>query len=146
MTALGAPLIVRMFFFRERDNMSAPLDMTDLFQDGNGVAEPTNLPTDMYLPFNKQDYIIFKERRFVVAIQDTNQNASANGANLLQFFKQDLLKYIPKRLAYADAAVDTTNCGLYVGFLICNADGSAISTAEPRANVSYNVQFEFEDL
>lgn len=144
------PILVRMVIFKRKQDIEIPTDLSDLFQSGNTSVAPTNLPTDMYLPLNKEDYIIYKERKFSVTRNDTESFASANGTNLIQFFKQDLTKHIPKKLTYADAAVDPTNCGIYLICLMCKADGSAFPAASAPGTIplelSYNANLIYEDL
>lgn len=145
-----SPILARMVIFKRKQDIEIPTDLSDLFQSGNTSVAPTNLPTDMYLPLNKEDYIIYKERKFSVTRNDNDSFASANGTNLIQFFKQDLTKYIPKKLTYADAAVDPTNCGIYLICLMCKADGSAFPAASvtgtTQLQLSYSVNLIYEDL
>lgn len=140
------PVLIRMIIFRGKQDINSPTDLSNLFQAGNSVSAPTNLPSDMYLPLNRNDYIIYKDRHFSVTAENTGGIAGANGTNLIQFFKQDLVKYLPKKLIYADTAVDATNCGLYMTFLVCRQDGGVLSSPTlGKADMAYSLSLEYKD-
>lgn len=148
----AAPVLLKMVFFRDRITLKAPTDFSNIFQDGNTTAGPTNTPIDMYMPLNKNDYVIHKTRTFQLAFNyssgaspEVTGAAAANGVHSIQFFKQDLSKWIPKTIKYDDTKLPVTNAGLYMGFLLCALDGSQLVDTDTYAELSYNVQFEYED-
>lgn len=143
-------LLVRMFFFRSKQEIDAPTTFINLYQNGNTTQPPTNLPQDMYLSFNKDDYTIYKQRRFSLGsvnnIIGSSTIGSNNGINGVQMFTFDLKKYLPKHITFADAFTTPTNVGLYVGFVLCHADGSGLpATPGPLVNISYAISTEYED-
>lgn len=135
-------VIVRMILFRQKQTVEEPTNMFNFFQDGNTTAEPDNTPSDIYLPINRDDYIVYKQRIFTIGPTGV---ANENGVKRLNIFRQDLTKYVPKKLRYDDIAIDTTNCGLYMCFLFANVDGSPLAPGDDCMNLSFNVEFKYED-
>lgn len=126
----GAPRYLKMFIFRQRTTKDIPTDMSDLFQNGNSDVAPSNQPQDMYVPFNKDKYIVYTSRTFKLGESQTIIGTPLNLNNdfaLSKYFNINLTKYLPKTIMYNDAAVRPTNIGLYAGFLVCYANGAGIA-------------------
>lgn len=136
------PIMVRMIILRRKDQLTVPLSFTDLLQNGNTVQAPTNLPRDMFLNLNKDNYIVYKQRMFMLGQIGTTD--SANGLWYTQIFKYDLAKFV-KRIQFNDSLVSVTNHGMYCAFLLCKADGTPIIATDVLARISYNLEYEYED-
>lgn len=125
-TKFWYPRYLKMFIFKQRSTNDIPTDMSDLFQNGNTDVAPQNQPQDMYVPFNKDKYVIHTTRMFKLATSNSPAgNITANNDfSLSKYFNVDLTKYIPSNVLYNDTTAHPTNVGLFAGFLMCFADGS----------------------
>lgn len=141
---VAVPVMVRMIIFRRKDQITIPTSFTDLLQNGNTTQAPTNLPRDMFLNLNKDDYTIYKQRMFKLGSLGSPGSVDANGLWYTQIFKYDLAKFV-KRIQFNDSAVNVTNHGMYCAFLLCKADGTPLIVSDVLAKISYNLEYEYED-
>lgn len=147
--SVNAPLFIKMVIGRLKSGYSQPTSFSNLFQAGSGVANPTNLPIDMIRNFNKDAWIIYHQRMFKIGFANlgvTGPADSNNDFSLCKMFKVSLAKHVHK-LKYSDAGTSPTNVGLYCWFLLCRADGNALTGGPnaPTPEVHYTLECAFKD-
>lgn len=143
------PCYLKMVIGRLKESVLAPARFDNLFQNGNTTAAPGNLPTDMLRKFNKDAWIIYTTRMFKLGNSSDTIVAGVNNNNndfsLCRMFSIDLSKHV-QRIKYNDSTSDPTNVGVYAWFLLCNADGSPITTTVyPTTEIHYDVEASFKD-
>lgn len=146
-TGWASPRYLKMFLFKQRSTIDIPTNMSDLFQNGNTDVAPQNIPQDMYVPFNKDKYTLFTTRMFKLGAATTSTTLTPNNDfSLSKYFNVDITKHLPKSILYNDTDVSPTNIGLYAGFLMCFADGRAISGVDyPEFSFSCVLNCSYKD-
>lgn len=122
------PGYVKMIVFRDITTLEEPTNLSDIFNDGNQTAPPTNLPSDMFAQFNRDKYKIYAQRVFKLGRSDKDGTVGYpnNDFKQLKYFSINLKKHIDV-VKYNDLSVDPTNVAFYVTFFMCNADGSTFT-------------------
>jgi len=145
----SSPVFIKMVLGRLRSTLSQPTSFATLFQSGNSISAPQNLPTDMFRHFNKDAWTILQTRMFKLGYSG-NSGTTITGASpnndfsLCQMFNISLNKHVNK-LKYSDGGTVPTNSGLFVWFLMCDATGNSLTTNPPAPQINYDIEVAFKD-
>lgn len=153
-TQANDPMYLKMVIGRQKSTLAIPTDFSNLLQNGATTATPNNLPSDMYRYLNKDYYQIMTTRFFKLglasAVSGTNGGTN-NDFKVASFFSIDLTKHIHK-VKYDDAGTTPTNCAFFAWFLLCNADGTAMTLGAspivqlyPVSEIHGDVSIQYED-
>jgi len=146
-TINSTPVFIKMVLGRLKSTLSQPTSFATLFQSGNSISAPQNLPTDMFRHFNRDAWTILQSRMFKLGTSGPGLTTGTpnNDFSLCQMFSISLNKHVNK-IKYSDGGTAPTNNGLYIWFLFCNADGSTISaTTTPLVEIHYDIETAFKD-
>jgi len=143
------PVFIKMVLGRSKSTLSQPTSFATLFQSGNSISAPQNLPTDMFRHFNKDAWTILQTRMFKLGYSQALPSATSglpnNDFSLCQMFNMSLNKHVNK-LKYSDGGTAPTNNGLFVWFLMCDATGNTLSaTTTPTPQIHYDIEVAFKD-
>lgn len=144
----GLPFMVRVVVYRHRYNMgdSSPDALIDVGSSNTFL----NGDVDTYFrPYNKDEYSIVysKTHRLqpirhlgATAYSEVNQDTKATS-----FIIRSIKLKTPKTLIFNDNNNQPTNFNYYIGFSVCNVDGSAITNLQTRATVNAESMLYFQD-
>jgi len=146
-----SPCYVKMVIGRQKVSLIQPTSYANLYQAGNGVAAPSNLPTDIIRSFNRDAWVILQSKVFKLGFANVpNSTGGSSQANndfaLCRLFSLNLNKHIHK-VKYSDGGAQPQNVGLFVWFLLCNANGSTITATAniPAPEIHYTVDVAYKD-
>lgn len=143
--AQNLPIFIKMVVGRLKSGYAQPTNFSNLFQNGSSTTNPTNLPIDIIRNFNKDSWIIYTQKVFKLGFADPAAASGNNDFSQCKMFKMSLAKHI-HRLKYSDAGTNPTNAGLYVWFLMCNANGNAMTAATaPNPEIHYTFEVAYKD-
>jgi len=154
------PMQVKMWFLYDKtDPTGVPTPATngDFFQFGGSNAGFTGTLSDLWKPINTDRYAVLAQREFKVGYgnyvgtyssipaQEGAQFYNNNDFKLNSNFKFDLTKHIPKRIKYNDNDSDPTTRSLFCLCVAYNADNSEIVVDRVQANMSWMLDYTYED-
>lgn len=144
----GLPFMVRVVVYRHRYNMgdSSP----DALIDNGSSNTFLNGDVDTYFrPYNKDEYsVVYSATHTLQPIRHLGATAYAEvnqDMKATSFIIRKVSLKMPKTLIFNDNNNQPTNYNYYVGFSVCNVDGSAITNAQTRATVNAESQLYFQD-
>jgi len=149
------PAQVKMFIFYDKRFPNAqPSPAPDFFQLGNTYAPFQNDLTDMWAPINDDIYRVVATRTFKLGYSEVTGTGSTVGAqyfanNDFKFnanFSVDLTKVFSKLVTYDGVTATPTSKVLWMMFLPCAANGGTYSSLTIPCQVSYIVDYTFEDF
>lgn len=157
------PVIVKMFIISDKLN---PTNVTALnimdacdntqfqpggtfFENGTTTSGMTGGFGDLQMDVNTDRFTVHKTRVFKVggASSPTTTPAANNDFKIVQHFKVNLLKYMPKVVKYQDALTNSWYTRkVFIVFAVINADDVANNvTPTDMASISYCLNVKFED-
>lgn len=144
----GLPFMVRVVVYRHRYNLgdSSPDALIDMGSSNTFL----NGDVDTYFrPYNKDEYsIVYSATHTLQPIRHlgTTAYAEVNQDNkATSFIIRKVALKAPKTLIFNDNNSQPTNYNYYIGFSVCNVDGSAITNAQTRATVNAESTLYFQD-
>ncbi len=144
----GLPFMVRVVVYRHRYNMgdSSPDALIDLGSTNTFL----NGDVDTYFrPYNKDEYtVVYSKTHKLQPVRHLGATAYAevdSDPKATSFIIRNIPLKAPKTLIFNDNNNQPTNYNYYVGFSVCNVDGSAITNAQTRATVNAESTLYFQD-
>lgn len=144
----GLPFLVRVVVYRHRYNMgdSSP----DALIDMGSTNTFLNGDIDTYFrPYNKDEYsIVYSKTHRLQPIRHLGTTAYAEvnqDTKATSFVIRNIDLKAPKIMKFNDNNQQPTNYNYYIGFSVCNVDGSAITTSQTRATVNAESTLYFQD-
>lgn len=144
----GLPFMVRVVVYRHRYNMgdSSP----DALIDNGSTNTFLNGDVDTYFrPYNKDEYsIVYSKTHKLQPIRHLGTTAYAEvnqDTKATSFIIRNISLKAPKTLIFNDNNNQPTNYNYYIGFSVCNVDGSAITNVQTRATVNAESMLYFQD-
>lgn len=144
----GLPFLVRVVVYRHRYNMgdSSPDALIDMGSSNTFL----NGDVDTYFrPYNKDEYsIVYSKTHRLQPIRHLGTTAYAEvnqDTKATSFVIRNVTLKAPKILKFNDNNSQPTNYNYYIGFSVCNVDGSAITNAQTRATVNAESMLYFQD-
>lgn len=130
-TAIVSNIYVKIVALRLKAQVSSPNgNYNVLYQNGNSTLAPSGTLSDMMRDFNKDFFTIYQSKQFLLGSNDAVTSVMPyNNSKGTAMFKFDLSKHI-KKVVWNDSTSLPTNCGMYLAFIPCNADGSIITLAQ----------------
>nr|WAE43186.1 MAG: capsid protein [Cressdnaviricota sp.] len=156
------PLYVKMFIGRLKNSTIIPntTTLSQLFQIGGTVVNPTNTLTDINRYVNKNLFTIYATRVFKLGNLQTfdgTNNITNNDFKMTKFFRVNLTKHVGL-LRYTGsentdllsiANVNTNNKALYVWFVMGNYDGTVVPFADDTLDspivMNYDLEYKYKD-
>ena len=149
----NGPFYVKMFIGKLKAGITSPTTFGSFFQVNNNNAAPQNTPFDIFRSANTEIFTIYNSKVFKIgyAATDVVNTVAVSGQpnndfKLSQMFSINLNKHINK-LKYDDAATTPTNQGIYMWFVACKADGSAIAITATAGSteIHMDIHMTYED-
>lgn len=141
-------------FYDKRFPSTQPSPAPDFFQLGNNYAPFQNDLTDMWAPINDDIYRVVATRSFKLGFANTNGTGSSttdqfysnNDFKYNANFSINLTKHMSKIVTYDSTGTTPTSKVLWMMILPAAANGRAYSSTTIPAQVSYIVDYRFEDF
>lgn len=144
----GLPFLVRVVVYRHRYNKgdSSPDALIDLGSTNTFL----NGDIDTYFrPYNKDEYsVVYSKTHKLQPVRHLGTTAYAEvdtDPKATSFIIRNIPLKAPKTLIFNDNNNQPTNYNYYVGFSVCNVDGSAITTSQTRCTVNAESTLYFQD-
>lgn len=146
----GLPFFVKVIVYRHRYNRgdSSP---DALMETGTSLVALGSAVDTYFRPYNKGEYDIAYSALHKMSPArhlDTTFGLiepNSQDPKLTSFIVRKFNCKIPKTLLFNDANSQPTNCNWYIGFALCNVDGSAIAGSSTRATVNCESYLYFRD-
>lgn len=142
------PFLVKVIVYRHKYNMgdSSPDAIIDV---GTTNTNLSNSVDTFFRSFNRDEYTIAyaKTHKLQPAKQLTATGFLNNSIDprYTSFLIRSCKIKLPAYLNFNDTNTTATNAGWWVGFAVCNADGSAITGAQTRCTVNAESSLFFTD-
>lgn len=142
------PFFVKVIVYRHRYNLgdSSPDAIVDT---GATNTNFSNVVDTYFRSYNKDEYLIAYSK--IHKMQPAKQLTATGFLNnaidprFTSFLVRTAKIKLPKYLNFNDALSTPTNAGWWVGFAVCNADGSAITGSQTRCTVNAESTLYFQD-
>lgn len=142
------PFFVKVVVYRHRYNLgdSSPDALVDT---GATNTNFSNAVDTYFRSYNKDEYIIAYSK--IHKLQPAKQLTATGFLNnsidprFTSFLIRTANIKLPKYLIFNDTNTTPTNAGWWVGFAVCNADGSAITGSQTRCTVNAESRLYFQD-
>lgn len=146
----GLPFFVKVVVYRHRYNRgdSSP---DALMESGTGSSALGNAVDTYFRPFNKGEYEIAYSKLHKMSparhLDATYGLIEPNSQDpkLTSFIVRRFNCKVPKSILFNDTNTQPTNVNWYIGFALCNVDGSAITGSQTRATVNCESYLYFRD-
>lgn len=146
----GLPFFVKVIVYRHRYNRgdSSP----DALMEAGTTSATLGSSVDTYFrPYNREEYEIAYSKIHKMAAArhlDTTFGLiepNSQPISMPSFVVRKFNCKMPKVLTFNDANTQPTNSNWYIGFALCNVDGSAITGSQTRATVNCESYLYFQD-
>lgn len=146
----GLPFFVKVIVYRHKYNRgdSSP----DALMEAGTTSATLGSSVDTYFrPYNREEYDIAYSKIHKMAAArhlDTTFGLiepNSQPISMPSFVVRKFNCKMPKVLTFNDANTQPTNSNWYIGFALCNVDGSAITGSQTRATVNCESYLYFQD-
>lgn len=146
----GLPFFVKVIVYRHRYNRgdSSP---DALMETGTGSATLGSAVDTYFRPYNKQEYeIAYSAIHKMTAARHLDTTfgliePNSQDSKITSFIVRNFNCKLPKTILFNDSNTQPTNLNWYIGFAVCNVDGSAIAGSSTRATVNCESYLYFQD-
>lgn len=144
----GLPFFVKVIVYKHKYNRGDN-DPSAIMETG-GVNFPlTNVVDTYFRPYNRGEYDIAYSALHKMApirhFDGTNYFADGQDNKMTSVIVRKFNIKLPKQITFNDGNTTPTNLGWWIGFAVCNVDGSTISTSQYRATVNCESFLYFQD-
>lgn len=145
----GLPFFVKVIVYRHKYNRGDN-DPSAIMETGGTNFPLTNVVDTYFRPYNRDEYEIaysalhkLSACRHITASVGYTDNS--NDAKMTSFIVRKASIKMPKQITFNDSNTQPTNLNWWIGFAVCNVDGSTISTSQYRATVNCESFLYFQD-
>lgn len=150
------PMAIKLWIFYDKtDPTNNPIPATngDFFQFNNTNQGFANDLVDLWKPVNAERYRVLTTRIYKLGnsisagsgAQPTYQNFANNDFKYNVNFNINCTPYYPKNVKFDNTFADPTSRGLFALFQVCYANGNPVGAGQVLANMSYMLDYKYED-
>jgi len=149
LNTLTSPTLVKMWLCRRKSynvamgGLPASSDWAQFFQNGSTTLGFQSSILDMVLRNNTEYWTILATKQITLSAAIGSMGTTDSG-ECLKRFSFSFAKHLGT-LLYNDVATQPTNKELFLAFQNVNADGSSSVVAQELSEISYTVEWEYED-
>lgn len=152
------PLMVEFIFCYDREDPNdAFVPGSTFFQNGSSTVGFANNLTDLVKPINEDRYRVFARKTYKLGnssypgssgaapYQADNQFGNNNDFKLNHKFSFDLTKWYPKVVKFNDNLANPMTRNIFVLVQYVDAYGSSLGSAYQACEMSYCLEYKYED-
>ena len=145
---------VRLFIGKLKTTIGAPstTDFNALLRTGGVVSEfASQNSLSLLRTVNTELFTVYYDKIFKIGMQNGNNASTVTGIHnndykLSRLIKIDCTRMFKKTLVFNDTNNNPTNCGLYMWAGLVDSLGSAHTSADPLVQLSYDLEYSYEDF
>lgn len=146
----GLPFMVKVIVYKHKYNRGDN-DPSAIMETGNVNFPLTNVVDTYFRPYNKGEYDIAYSAMHKLSACRHNDSTfgliepNSQDSKITSFIIRKFDIKLPKTITFNDGNTTPTNFGWWIGFAVCNVDGSTITTSQYRATVNCESFLYFQD-
>lgn len=145
---------VRLFIGKLKASINAPTtaDFQQLLRTGAVVSEfASQNSLSLVRGVNTELFSTYYDKIFKIGMQNGSNASTLTGIHnndykLSRLIKINCTKMFKKTLVFNDNNNTPTNCGLYMWAGLVDSLGSALTTNDPLVQLSYDLEYSYEDM